>query len=126
LQTLNSSYKVFTHLKEHISFEQEEVWIICLSSQKKPLLIKRIFIGTVDSCIWHPRDILKEVFLSSCSSFIVCHSHPGGDPTPSKEDQLATLRLKKISKLIGVHLDDHVIFCQRSYFSFTDSKSKFI
>jgi len=122
LATLNNSYKVYQHLKDHVSYEQEEVWIICLNSQKEPITIKRIFIGTVDSCLWHPREIIKAVFISSCSSFILCHSHPGGDPSPSKEDIKVTKRLKEIAQLIAVPMDDHVIFCEKSYYSFVDGK----
>jgi len=122
LTTLNNSHKVYSHLKHHISFEQEEVWIICLNSNKKPVQIKRLFIGTVDSCLWHPRDILKAVFVSSCSSFIICHSHPGGDPHPSNEDIRTTKHLLEISKLVRVPMDDHVILCENSYYSFVDSK----
>lgn len=122
MATLDNSFKVYSHLKNHISYEQEEVWVICLDSNKIPKNIKRVFIGTVDSCLWHPRDILKLVFLSSCSSFIICHSHPGGNPKPSQEDTETTNRLVEISKLIGVPLDDHVILCEKSYYSFADAK----
>ena len=119
--TINNSQKVFEHLKNHISFEQEEVWIICLNSQKNPIEVKRLFIGTVDACLWHPRDIFKSVFQSSCCSFIICHSHPGGDPHPSNLDQKTTNRVLEISELIGVPMDDHVILAKKSYFSFADA-----
>lgn len=120
LQSISSSKLAYEHLKNHISYEQEEVWVIALNNLKKPLSTKKIFVGTVDTCIIHPREILKSVILSSASSYILCHSHPSGDPSPSKQDVKATLTFQKISALLQIELDDHIIYSKHSYFSFLD------
>lgn len=37
------------------------------------------------------------------------HNHPSGDPEPSEEDRLITIRLEQAAELYGVELVDHVI-----------------
>ncbi len=118
--SITNSHAAYLHLTDHISFEQEEVWVICLNNLKKTISTKKIFIGSVDFCIIHPRDILKTVILSNASSFILCHSHPSGDPLPSKEDKRVTNDFQKISRLLQIDLDDHIIYTKNSYYSFLD------
>ena len=120
LQSIACSNSAYEHLKSHISYEQEEVWVIALNNLKKPLSTKKIFIGSVDTCIIHPREILKAVILSNASSYILCHSHPSGDPSPSPQDMNVTLAFQKIGALLQIKLDDHIIYSKNSYFSFLD------
>ncbi len=119
--TIENSIEAYNHLRDHISYEQEEIWVICLNNLKKPLSTKKIFIGSVDQSLIHPREILREVILSKSSSYILCHSHPSGDPHPSKEDIEITNVFLKISTILRIPLDDHIIYAKDSYFSFLDS-----
>lgn len=119
---LDSSLKVYEHLKEQISYTQEEVWIVCLNSLKKALRTEKIFMGTVDQSLIHPRELLHPVIQSRSSSFILCHSHPSGDPSPSQADLRVTKRMHLISDLIEISLCDHIIFSQDKYFSFADAR----
>ncbi len=46
------------------------------------------------------------------------HNHPSGDPTPSREDQLTTRRIKEAGALIGIDLLDHIIIGNNCFISF--------
>lgn len=118
--SLDSSSKAYSHLQEHISYTQEEVWVICLNSLKHPLKSQKIFMGSVDQVLIHPREIFKTVILSQSSSFILCHSHPSGDPTPSDQDIFITKKIFYLASLMEIPLCDHIIFSISSYFSFID------
>ncbi len=120
LSPVENSSLAYQHLQNHISYEQEEVWIIGMNSLKKPINTKKIFIGSVDQSLIHPREIFRELILSRCSSYILCHSHPSGDPSPSSEDLHITKRFKKLSDLLQIYMDDHIIFSEKTYFSFLD------
>ncbi len=121
LPSIETSQNAYKHLQDHISYTQEEVWVICLNNLKTPISTKKVFIGSVDQCLIHPREILKEVITAGSSSYILCHSHPSGSPSPSKADIKVTKSFRKISKLIQINLDDHIIYSQNSYFSFLDN-----
>lgn len=120
LSPIENSLLAYQHLQQHISYEQEEVWIIGLNNLKIPINTKKIFVGSVDQSIIHPREIFKELILSRCSSYILCHSHPSGDPLPSNEDIRVTRDFKKLSKILQIYMDDHIVFSKKSYFSFID------
>ena len=51
---------------------------------------------------------------------ILLHNHPSGDPQPSPEDRLLTMRLCETGKLLGIPLMDHIILGDRCYFSFRE------
>lgn len=56
-----------------------------------------------------------------CSSLIIAHNHPSGDPAPSAQDRDVTLRVLSAGRLIGIHLRDHIIIGeQEKYFSFAN------
>ncbi len=51
------------------------------------------------------------------ASIIICHNHPSGDSTPSKEDINITARIKECGKIIGIELLDHIIIGNNEYTS---------
>ncbi len=97
--------------------------IYYLNNKKKYLDKKRLFIGSIDKSIAHPREIFKYAYLLSASFIICIHNHPSGDPTPSKEDISITDRLNKLGNLHAIYLIDHLIIGTNSYYSFYENKN---
>ncbi|HID0816505.1 DNA repair protein RadC [Clostridium botulinum] len=97
--------------------KQEKLKILILNTKNIVTYIRDVFIGTLNSSIVHPREIFCEAIKKNGASIIICHNHPSGDPTPSKEDINITLRLKECDKLIGIDLLDHIIIGENKYVS---------
>ena len=53
--------------------------------------------------------IFREALKAGAEEIIVAHNHPSGDPTPSKADYDATVRLNDGANLVGLELIDHLI-----------------
>lgn len=53
--------------------------------------------------------IFREALMAGAEEIIVAHNHPSGDPTPSRDDYKATVRLKEGAELVGLKLIDHII-----------------
>lgn len=68
--------------EEMRSLDREYICIINLSSSGKPINFSYVGIGTLDSCMLHPREIYKSAILSSAASVIMMHNHPGGNVKP--------------------------------------------
>jgi DNA repair protein RadC len=51
---------------------------------------------------------------------IVCHNHPSGDPTPSREDIVLTKRLREVGDLVGITLLDHVVVATDGFVSLAE------
>ena len=74
--------------------------------------------GTIDSALVSPR----ELFLSKHSKenaygIILLHNHPGGDPTPSREDVMITRRIYEAGELLGIRLFDHIVIGDNCFVS---------
>ena len=104
-------------MKEMVSLKQEVLKLIMLDTKNNIIGIKDVFKGSLNTSIVHPREIFKEALKKSSSSIIICHNHPSGDSTPSKEDINITIRLKECSKIIGIDLLDHLIIAKNNYVS---------
>jgi DNA repair protein RadC len=101
--------------------KQEEFYVLYLDKKKKLLGNKKLFVGTIDSSLSHPREIFKEAYLLS-SSYIICiHNHPSGDATPSVEDEEFTRKIQEIGIIHGIPLLDHLIIGNDNYFSFYEN-----
>lgn len=101
---------------------QEEFYVLYLDNKKKYLDKKKLFIGSINTSIVHPREIFKNAYLLSASYIICIHNHPSGDPSPSIEDIELTKKIYQISLLHAINLVDHIIIGNDSYYSFYENK----
>ncbi|NFV12684.1 JAB domain-containing protein [Clostridium sporogenes] len=115
---INTPLDVSNLVMEDMKYlRQEKLKVLILNTKNIVTYIRDIFIGTLNSSIVHPREIFCEAIKKNGASIIICHNHPSGDPTPSKEDINITLRLKECGKLIGIDLLDHIIIGENKYIS---------
>lgn len=101
--------------------KQEEFYCVFLDNKKKFLAKKKLFVGTINSSLVHPREIFKNAYLLSASFFVCVHNHPSGDPSPSQEDIVLTKKLKEIGELHAIYLVDHLIIGNDCYYSFYEN-----
>lgn len=97
--------------------EQEKFVVLYLNTKNQVIGEKVVFVGSLTASIVHPREIFKEGIKRSSANMIAAHSHPSGDPTPSREDVDFTKRLAECGKLLGIELLDHIIIGDGKYFS---------
>ena len=88
----------------------ESVFVLPLDSRNRPICAPiRVAIGAVGSATFDPGAIFREAVRWNARSVVVAHTHPSGDPRPSKEDIEATVRLKESAKVLGINLLDHLV-----------------
>lgn len=118
---INSAHKAHLLLLELYNPEVEEFWAIALRTNKALIKVQKIFMGTVDQCFFHPRDVLRFACLNNASGLIVAHNHPSLDPLPSMEDHRVTRQLTAACRLVEVPLIDHIVFTATDYWSYADN-----
>ncbi|WP_297418628.1 DNA repair protein RadC [Clostridium sp.] len=96
---------------------QEVLKVILLSTKNIVIGTKDVFKGSLNSSVVHPREIFKQAINKNSASIIICHNHPSGDPTPSREDINITLRVKECGNIIGIQLIDHIIIGNNKFIS---------
>lgn len=108
---LTSPEKIVKELGQEIFslLDREEMAVINFDSKMKPINFNVASVGTINSSLAHPRELLKSSILSNAAFVVLMHNHPSGDLTPSKEDVEATEKLCKAFNMLDIQVLDHVI-----------------
>lgn len=96
---------------------KEELRILYLNIKNQLIRDEINSYGTINNVSINNREIVKQSLLLGAASVILCHNHPSGDPTPSKEDIKITHELKNILDSLQIKLIDHIIIGGLNSFS---------
>jgi len=89
--------------------DQEVMGALFLSARRRLLGDKELYRGTLHRAAVEPREVLKECLLRRARGFVLFHTHPSGDPTPSTEDLEFTQRMAQASRIVGIAMIDHLV-----------------
>lgn len=98
----------------------EEFWLLLLNRGNKVIDQVKISQGGLAGTVVDTRIILKAAIEKLACSVVLCHNHPSGRKTPSREDAQLTRKLKTAFEAIDIVLLDHLIIAGREYHSFAD------
>lgn len=104
-------------MEEMRNLETEHFYAVYLDASGRLLHYEVVFIGTIQTSIANPREILRLALRYDAAHYVVMHNHPSGDPAPSPEDIMITKRLMDASDMIGIPLMDHIIIGDNQYIS---------
>lgn len=90
------------------SAEQEHQYVLGLNRMLRLVIVHLVAVGTVDQVQCHARDIFRELIRHNCTSFVLVHNHPGGDP-PSQGDEEMTEWVRNAGEWLGIPLIAHVL-----------------
>lgn len=119
---ISSSQNAFEILKSKFNPDSEEIWALNLNSNLDLLNSVLLHRGTVNHCLFHPRDLFREAIRVNSTFIILAHNHPSGQILPSMMDLKMTKKIVKLGRFIEIPVVDHVIFSDKFYFSFKDEK----
>lgn len=121
---ISNGLDVYNLIGDSIKYEKQENFILILLDTKSKLInYQTIYKGGLTYNLVHMRDIFREIVKYNAYKFICVHNHPTGDPTPSKSDVDTTKEIVRISKLMGIKFEDHIIIGDNCFFSFKDSST---
>ena len=118
LVTPRESAAVLVPLLQH---EPSEVFaVLLLSTRHHVIAYHEVARGTLNTVLVTPRDVFRAAIHANASAVIVAHSHPSGDPTPSRDDFELTSRLTAAGVLLGIEVLDHIVVGDGRYVSFKE------
>ena len=107
---LNDPSRVANYLSlRYFNRSQEIMGSLYLDSRNRLIGESELYRGTLNRAAVEPRAVLKESLLRDAAGFVLFHTHPSGDPTPSAEDLAFTRRVAQAGEVIGVYLIDHLV-----------------
>lgn len=119
---IQSSQNAFTVLQPKFNPDSEEIWGLYLNSNLDLLFASLLHRGTVNFCLFHPRDLFREAIRHNSTFIILAHNHPSRQILPSDMDIKMTKKVIKMGQFMEIPVLDHVIFSDDKFFSFKDEK----
>ncbi len=119
---VRSTEDALEQLKEYTQKRQEYLNVLYLNARHELLQKEVIGIGSLNAMVITPKEIYSPALSIPCSSIIVSHNHPSGDPDPSDDDITFTRRIHEAGEILGITLLDHLVLAKTSYFSFKENK----
>ncbi|MBN2254034.1 MAG: DNA repair protein RadC [Kosmotogaceae bacterium] len=98
--------------------DRETVRVISLDTKLNYRGLNTVSVGILDSSLLHPREVYKPAISRTAAAIILVHNHPSGDPSPSKEDEGITSKIRDAGETLGIRMLDHVIIGSGKYYSF--------
>lgn len=89
--------------------EQEEMWIVLLSTRNEKIGIDKLYKGSLNANLIRIGEIFKEAIRQNAAAIIVFHNHPSGNPAPSPEDVSVTREIVDAGNLLDIYVLDHII-----------------
>jgi DNA repair protein RadC len=89
---------------------REWLMVAHIASDHRLLKLIKESEGARDQVSIPARAILVDAIRLGSQRLILAHCHPSGDPAPSAHDIAATRRLADMAAVVGISLEDHLIF----------------
>ena len=96
----------------------EEFWVLLMNQNYKLLKAERISIGGITETSADIRIIMRDAVLNNATILAVCHNHPSGSISPSRQDDMLTQSIKRACEIMRIHFLDHVIVTDGAYYSY--------
>lgn len=103
------------------NLKKEEIHVILLNTKQEILKTSKVFTGSLNKSLIHPREIYKVALEESAAKIILVHNHPSGDPTPSQADFKITERISIAGEILDIELLDHIIIGDNDHYSFREN-----
>lgn len=98
----------------------EECRVLLLNQAGRVIDAARVSTGGLASTAVDVRCVLREALLKRAVAIVLCHNHPSGNISPSREDDRLTQRLKEAAETMDIRLTDHIILTDGKFYSYAD------
>ncbi len=104
--------------------DRELLIVVNLKTDMTPINMNIASMGTINSSLASPRELLKSSILSNAACVMLFHNHPSGNLTPSQADLNLTDKLIKTFGMMDIPILDHIILGpKRQYYSMKENRT---
>jgi DNA repair protein RadC len=122
-EVLNNAGLVYDFTRKLFGMDietKEHFFLVCLNNAMQVLSVFHVSTGGITSCIVDLRMLFIVALNCQATQILIAHNHPSGNLTPSEADNRLTIKMKEASKLLDIHLIDHLIVSDYGYYSYAD------
>lgn len=115
---INSWKKLLDYCHAAMAYEKVEQFRLLFLDGKNALIADEVQQkGTVNHTPVYVREVVKRALELGASAIVMCHNHPSGDPSPSKDDIAMTKEVAAAADKLGIALHDHLIIGRKGHAS---------
>ena len=119
---MGTATRIYNHMHPMMQdLDVEEFWALLLNQHYRLIKKVRISHGGITETAVDIRIIMREAVLANCTILAVCHNHPSGNLSPSRQDDELTRSIKRACELMRIHFLDHIIITDGNYYSYHES-----
>ncbi len=100
--------------------DTEEAWVLLMNQNFKLIKSERISHGGISETAVDVRIIMREALLNNATIVALCHNHPSGNASPSRDDDRLTQIVKAASETMRIFFADHVVVTDGNYYSYRE------
>lgn len=124
VQTLAQVYSI---LQPHFyRIEKERLMAICMDGKGKFLGVRMVTEGGQGAVTLSARDVLNVALNAGARNLVLAHNHLSGLALPSEADVESTKEMDKMLTIMGINLQDHVVFADGEMVSMRESGLEFL
>ena len=119
---LGTATRIYNYLRPKMQdLDTEEFWVLLLNQNYRLIKDIRISHGGISEVSVDVRIIMREAVLANATVLAVCHNHPSGSISPSRQDDQITQTIHRACDTMRLHFLDHLIITDGQYFSYHES-----
>jgi DNA repair protein RadC len=98
----------------------EQCHVLMLNSKNGVIDSTLIGSGGLTATTVDIRLVMREALMKRATAIALCHNHPSGNTSPSREDNDLTKNLRDACKVMNIRFLDHIIVAGDRYYSYND------
>ena len=119
---LGTATRIYNYMRPKMQdLDTEEFWVLLLNQNYRLIKDIRISHGGISEVSVDVRIIMREAVLANATVLAVCHNHPSGSISPSRQDDQITQTIHQACDTMRLHFLDHLIITDGQYFSYHES-----
>lgn len=107
--------RIMNSLYEMNRRAEEYVYMLAVSDVSCSIF--EISHGNTVASVVPPDNIFRRLLLVGQAGFVLCHNHPNGSTSITKNDREVTEKIMEASELMGLSFLDHIIIAGSNYVS---------
>ncbi len=98
----------------------EECHVMLLNQAHRVIGSRLISRGGIAQAVVDVREVLRSALLLHATTIALCHNHPSGSLTPSRDDDALTHKLQQAAHTMDIKLLDHIIVATDGFYSYAE------
>ncbi len=111
------AYEYFAGMRD---LPLEECRVLLLRQNHSIIASAMVSRGGIAGTAVDVREVMRLAVVNRATAIVLCHNHPSGNLSSSREDDSLTRRVAEAGRVMNIRLLDHIIVAEAGYYSYSE------